>query len=280
MDAVYLSHKDAYMGNYVLIKRTPNFEVSGKAHYHDFYEVQFYPSDTGELILENKTYALRKGDVVLLNIFENHKINFNPQTYKERYCISMDSSFVLSICSEKTNLLNIFNPSNIHYPVFHLEDAKFQQFMDLFKKYENIRITYGRDIMERSILLECLALLYDHCFDGQHINQTASDHIKIISQLLSYIDSHISEDLSLERLSSMVNVSKYYICRLFKKYTGYTLNDYIISLRIEKAKQFLRSEESISDICKKVGFYNYSYFYKTFKSITGFTPSAYRENLI
>lgn len=280
MDAVYLSHKEAYMGNYTLVKRNPNSEVSDKAHYHDFYEVQFYPSDTGELILENKTYTLRKGDVVLLNIFENHKVNTNPQTYKERYCISLDSSFILSICSEKTNFLNIFNPSNINYPVFHLEDAKFQQFITLLEKYENIGIANGRDIMERSILLECLALLYDHCFDGQHINQTSSEHIRIISQLLSYIDAHISEDLSLEKLSNLVNVSKYYVCRLFKKYTGYTLNDYIISLRIDKSKQLLRSRDSIGDICKKVGFYNYSYFYKTFKSMTGFTPSAYRENLI
>ncbi|MCX7615493.1 MAG: helix-turn-helix domain-containing protein, partial [Clostridiales bacterium] len=73
---------------------------------------------------------------------------------------------------------------------------------------------------------------------------------------------------------------RYYICRLFKKHTGYTLNNYIVSKRLERARYLLGGDIPITDISIKVGFYNYSYFYKAFKTFTGLSPAAYRDRLV
>ncbi len=97
---------------------------------------------------------------------------------------------------------------------------------------------------------------------------------------IEYINEHLSIDLSLSVLATILNISPYYFERLFKQSVGSTPHQYILRCRIEKAKQLLRTTQlSILEIAEQVGYKNQSHFSKLFRKLTGTSPRAYRSLL-
>ena len=79
-------------------------------------------------------------------------------------------------------------------------------------------------------------------------------------------------------LADKFHVSIAYISYLFKKYFNENFSDYLWRLRVEKAKELLRStSKPIEEICIEVGYENVSSFRRKFKKEEGMTPSQYRE---
>lgn len=102
-------------------------------------------------------------------------------------------------------------------------------------------------------------------------------------QIISNINRRIETDysdaaLSIEVLAEEVGMSAAYICRIYKQYTGNTINEVLLNQRMEKARQLLtQSSASINTIAEKVGFTGSSYFYRAFKKVNGVTPNEYRK---
>lgn len=103
----------------------------------------------------------------------------------------------------------------------------------------------------------------------------------LVSRAVHYIQNHFHENISLEDVAKVVNLSKQYLCHIFKKETGKNLSAFINELRINKAKQLLLNQSySNKDIYEKVGFSNQQYFSRVFKKMTHMTTSEYREKMI
>nr|WP_228055985.1 AraC family transcriptional regulator [Microcoleus sp. LEGE 07076] len=101
-----------------------------------------------------------------------------------------------------------------------------------------------------------------------------------ITQVFNYIDEHLDQDLSLEKLSSVVQISPHYFASLFKQSTKITPHQYVMKCRIEKAKQLLRQRElTLVEICHQVGFQSQSHFTRVFRQQVKTTPKAYRDAL-
>lgn len=102
---------------------------------------------------------------------------------------------------------------------------------------------------------------------------------KLVAGLLKYIDAHYLEyDFSLERLAGEFNLSVSYLSRLIKKVTGENYKDYVIRLKIEKAKEHLAAGIPVAVTNEMIGYANISYFIKTFRQIVGVTPPAYQKS--
>ena len=102
-----------------------------------------------------------------------------------------------------------------------------------------------------------------------------------VDLLMGYINNNIASPLTLDALSAAVHTSKYYLCREFRKKTGMTINDYIKSVRIMRAKKLLETTtDSVSNIALSVGFINFSHFSSAFKNTCGMPPSAYRKKAV
>lgn len=98
-----------------------------------------------------------------------------------------------------------------------------------------------------------------------------------IKKLKIYLEEHFTEDISLDDMSEHVGISKYHLCRSFKKVTGYSPKEYIIHLRISQAKILLESTNLPSyKIGFLTGFQNEANFIMHFKKITNMTPGNYR----
>jgi transcriptional regulator GlxA family with amidase domain len=90
---------------------------------------------------------------------------------------------------------------------------------------------------------------------------------------------HMSSHISLKHLAREADMSKYSLCRNFKKETEMTPMQFLANMRVERAKKLLQeSALSISMVSLEVGFNDLSNFIKNFKSIVGITPSEYKKS--
>ncbi|GAB2545442.1 response regulator [Gracilibacillus alcaliphilus] len=103
---------------------------------------------------------------------------------------------------------------------------------------------------------------------------------KIIDRVSSYIETHLSEDLSLARLAEIHYFNPSYLSHLFKREKGINLSEYIDTCRIRKAKELLQNPElKVREVSLQVGYHTAHSFTRFFKKITAMTPKEYRESL-
>lgn len=102
--------------------------------------------------------------------------------------------------------------------------------------------------------------------------------LSIIDRINEYVHTHYDQDISRNEIAEVFFLTPEYLAKLYKKKTGVSIKSYINTYKIHMAKEFLKTETlSISDIAKKVGFDNFSYFSTLFKKITGRTPKEFRN---
>jgi len=103
---------------------------------------------------------------------------------------------------------------------------------------------------------------------------------RTIRRVESYVQDNIASDISLDELSKLAGLSKRHFLRAFSESLGTTPHRYVLSRRIESAKQKLaRQSLSIIEVALESGFKHAQHFSTTFRRITGVTPSEYRQNL-
>ena len=109
---------------------------------------------------------------------------------------------------------------------------------------------------------------------------TQNDNLPVISRVKDLIESNISQNLTLDEIAESMNMSKFYLCHMFKSKTNMTLTSWKNYLKLEKAKSLLAdSPKRITEIAAECGFENASYFTELFKKTEKLTPEAYREQI-
>ena len=106
-----------------------------------------------------------------------------------------------------------------------------------------------------------------------------ADNNQTIIRIISYIQSHYGDaDMGLEEIAENVYLSQNYLSGLFRKKMGKTITQYIVDVRMDKARQLLRDRAlKLYDVAEQVGYKDANYFTKIFKKSVGITPSEYRE---
>jgi len=102
----------------------------------------------------------------------------------------------------------------------------------------------------------------------------------IVKKIKEYIDCNLDKDITRESLAKSVFLNPDYLSRIFKKEIGESIGNYIISKRMETAKEYLeKTNEPVNAVAVKVGYDNFSYFSKVFKNYVGTTPKEYKANI-
>jgi AraC-like DNA-binding protein len=97
-----------------------------------------------------------------------------------------------------------------------------------------------------------------------------------IVQSKLYIDENFADSIDLGQIADEAVFSKFHFTRLFKKIYGKTPHQYLTFVRIEKAKDFLKSGMAVHNVCYSVGFESISSFTELFKKMVGYTPSGFQ----
>ncbi|MCU0338265.1 MAG: AraC family transcriptional regulator [Spirosomaceae bacterium] len=100
-----------------------------------------------------------------------------------------------------------------------------------------------------------------------------------IRKIYTHVEQHYQQEIDLQKVADLVNLTVPSFCRYFKKMMRMTFTDFVNEYRINQACKTLNQGQSVSDACYENGFNNLSHFTKTFKSIIGKTPREYRKEL-
>ena len=129
---------------------------------------------------------------------------------------------------------------------------------------------------------EALKSHYSSELPNENTRNAASKKIdrKFVNEFSSIIENNIAnEDFSVNDICTTLGISRVQLYRKVKALLGYNVNDYILDVRMQKAKYLLLNEDfSIAEISYKVGFSSQAYFATVFKSKCGMSPKAFKEN--
>ena len=129
-------------------------------------------------------------------------------------------------------------------------------------------------------MLHMLALFAEHLATVSNSIEIKDqeDEPKLVSQAKRYIQEHYGERISLDEAARVVNASTRHFCKVFKTVTGITFTDYLARVRVEQAKLLLGNPHlRVSEIAFETGFESISQFNRSFKRITGHSPTQFRE---
>jgi len=137
---------------------------------------------------------------------------------------------------------------------------------------------FGNEILKNALFLELMVYL-NRLFMNTYIykNQQTKDiqYDKTVNCLLDYINKNLNKDSSIDKLSSLFYVSKYYLMHKFKAQTGYTIHNYIQKKRLIKASELIKDGKPVTEVYLECGFGDYSNFVRAFKKNFGYSPKEY-----
>ena len=129
-------------------------------------------------------------------------------------------------------------------------------------------------MLNRAHILEAVTLLNKHIL--LDMKPRKATHVNpLIDKVLSYINEHYKEDLSLEQLAGHFYLNKFTLAKLFKEQTDRTVHNHIILKRISIAKQKITEGMLPSVVYQDVGFRDYSTFYRAFLKMEKISPKEF-----
>ena len=124
-------------------------------------------------------------------------------------------------------------------------------------------------------VIKVATMLASYILSEQMIGE---EHSEVAARLEKYVEEHLAESLTVERISRDLHLSRSTLYRLFERNVGVGVKDYVSSVRIARAKRALiEGDLAVSEIAATCGFLSVSYFCRVFKMKTGKTPFQYRN---
>lgn len=251
-------------------------------HYHNFNKLVIFISGNVTYLIEGKAYKLKPFDILLINNNDIHKAVIDPDNVYERIIIWVNSDFLIKH-NNGCNLLTCFElASKQNFNLLRLSDDWISNIKDLLFKLERASKDkdFACEILKSSLFLEFMVYINRLFLGNQNIKELSDiEYDKNITSILNYINENLSEDLSIDTLSSKFYMSKYHLMHKFKIQTGYTIHSYILHKRLIMSNSLIKAGKNITDACVECGFNDYSNFVRAFKKTFGLSPKNYCKML-
>lgn len=236
-------------------------------HCHDFYEILYVTRGTGKYIVEGAEFTVRPRTLMLFRPFAYHHVSIDEGGY-DRVVIHFPKNAVPApALSMLEKLTEDTDGSGNYYPPAAISDT-------LISAFDKFEISVGLPEEERLayfkvVLAEIIILI--SASRGELMLNVEED---LGARVIRYLNGNIERNINLDNLARRFFVSKYYLCRAFKKHNGISIHGYLVQKRIAYAKQLIESGETASGAAYKVGFGDYSAFYRAYVKIVGRSPTA------
>ncbi len=248
-------------------------------HQHPFYEIFFFLSGNVTYTIEGKSYKLRPGDILLTNSSDIHRPDIQEGKPYERIVIWLAEDFFLLLKDFYGEDLSacFTDAASKDYRLIRPDNQNITRLKTLCTQIAKAQHSTepGSAALASAYLTEFLVQVSRAYYDTPDSVKCDVTENEKINQIVLFINENLAGDLSLSSLETHFYMSKYYLSRQFKQFTGLSLYQYIIKKRLIAARNLLRGGTSVMDACLQSGFNDYSNFLKAFKREFGKNPSNY-----
>jgi len=235
-------------------------------HFHDYYVIGFIESGERCLSCKNREYTIEPGDLLLFNPHDNHtceQINGGTLDYR---CINVPPETMSKAAFEITGkeYLPYFAPP----VVFHSE------LVPLLRELHMIIMEEERGFRKEEIFFFLLEQLIKE-FSEEGIEPSLAEENRETRIICNFLEENYMKNITLDELSELTGLSKYYLLRSFTKQKGISPYRYLETIRIDRAKKLLEKGVLPIEAALQTGFADQSHFSNFFKKFIGLTPKQY-----
>lgn len=258
-------------------------------HEHDFPEIMVVMKGKSLLTIDGSEHMLSTGDVVILNPGTKH---FSSPIQGEEFIECWLGFTEVEYKDCRKNFLPLFRD---HKTIARLPEGLREEIFHLCRSLETEsgQCDRGRYFMLKAYLIQILChlervrmgLLTEVKEDVENKDRryefTSLNKKHIVKKIMEYMEQHYQQKISLDQIATNMYLSSYYISKLFKSETGDTPINYLISLRMRKAREIMDQypDSSVQSVAMAVGYEDAYHFSKLFKKYYGLSPLYYKERI-
>ena len=267
MQAVNPERSERFLAYHHLRTLSPDGSAFER-HCHDCFELLFVREGRGKAVVEGTEYPLTAGSVYLFRPMEYHYVCPEEGTPYERYVVSFGAGIPVGAAAALPFLEKEggFGGNGIYYCD---GSATIEQIFSLLDLPEPTEMPL-KNAMLRTIVTQALILLTHSPVTCNGTEDT------LASNIIEYLNENLANDLSLEEVAKHFFISKYYLCRVFRKNTGVSIIHFVNAKRVAKAKLLIAGGMPATEASLEAGFRDYSVFYRACKNSTGHAPVSER----
>ncbi|QTE72503.1 helix-turn-helix transcriptional regulator [Clostridiales bacterium FE2011] len=246
-----------------------------ETHDHSAVEILLTLEGMVTYTIEDKIYQVRKGEILIVPPDTLHSLTMGEGS--SRYLFLFESDAIMTMRDIKSMAMYFHKP-------FHLRDGS-DAHVRIRELLLRAREAYEkRELMWNTMCYSCILRVYATLGQrylsgikprtGENMRNMDSE---VINAVMTYINNHYREELSLEDVAKFAGFSRYYFSRSFKRQTGYSFKDYLCQKRLQVAMDLLiRTNRSMRDVAIESGFGSVATFNRVFREKKGCTPTQYR----
>jgi AraC-like DNA-binding protein len=232
-------------------------------HMHENFSISVQLAGTEELVCNGSSHKARRGDLILINAEQVHSNKSIRSEYR-----------LFKLWPEAFRRMT-GNPNIPHFPKVVVNDPfLFRALLELHIKLEEP----GSALEQESQFISTMALLLERQTEKQvnsDTKPTAKKEDVKVRLVREYLRDHYAENVSLSQLTSLTNLSPFYLLRVFRNRAGFPPHEYQTQVRIAHARRLIRSGTPVSQAAIETGFFDQSHLTRNFKRIVGVTPRQY-----
>lgn len=259
-------------------------------HWHPEIELTWFISGQMEYVINDRTYIVHAGQGMFCNsnalhagyMIDEQDCDYISITFHPRFIYGYENS-ILQTKYVDFITSNEFWSSLVLDPDIPWQNEIIENIKKIYQLSKEVPAasdskTSDFEFQTHILLCEIWHRLYQYYVQLSQDSPQPAKHLQRLRDILSYIQAHAAEDISLEDIASHAGLCKSECCRFFKKYMKMTIFDYLLSTRIQNSLPLLMSGENITTIASLVGFSSPAYYGQIFKRYLGVSPSQYRKN--
>lgn len=241
----------------VEIKRCSHSEQSYKEHLHEELSIGYIEEGSTVVNFNDRDYVFSKGEGIIIPPYVSHICRPKDINLWKFVMMYIDTSYY-------EGQINSLVPRRLT----NIELTKFQDLLKLIlQKHANFEVENA--LIE--LLITCIPMDEKSNGSRQH---------KALENIYNYIKDNYLEDITLQSLETIFNMSKFTIIRCFRFVYNTTPSSYQLQLKVAYSKGLLAKGMSILDVCSEAGFYDQAHFTREFKKAHGITPLKYQKNIM
>lgn len=249
-------------------------------HWHTDTEIIMPIENNYKVIVDEKTYDLDAGDIIIIPSGELHRTYASPAG--QRLIMQFDCNMLLSL-NGFNSAFNMFHPCVAVTPSTMPDINKELSTLVLDITSEYFSAIPLREASILSMLIRFFAILGRDCINRRNEssnmkNQKQLEYVNLFFNVCNYINDHCTENIKLDDIADIAGFSKFHFVRLFKQVMNISCYDYLIDRRILLAEKLLTNPDiSIMQVAMKSGFSSLATFNRLFKAKKRCTPTEYKS---